>query len=234
MRLDPRTTPNNNFDGFRSSRYTVNDGIRPLLQLDFTPPVTVPNFKMPLPRNVAWLVTTEVGGYDCVGSAQDVAHTGQNYFSVDFSWRNKDANGNQVYGNPNDGANIPIYPAADGVIKDIISSDTDPRFANNGYFVAVAHDPSQTLNTGFSTRYLHFKNPPSVSLGQTVYRDSTVLGYMGNTGKSSGPHLHFGMRYNNDGNSGTNVAYAVMSGWLLKSFQTECSGGRPIRYYTSN
>src|SRR5207237_1287962 len=64
MMLNPQYN-NNNFDFVRSSRYAGNDYLpttgdadRPILQFDFTPPVSVPNFKMPLPQNISWLVTT--------------------------------------------------------------------------------------------------------------------------------------------------------------------------------
>jgi murein DD-endopeptidase MepM/ murein hydrolase activator NlpD len=223
---------NNNFSLWRSSRYS-GDGQRPLLELTFTPPVTVPNFKIPLPRNVSWLVTTEAGGYDCNG-VFNAAHSGTNYFSIDFSWRNKNATGAAVYGSPDAGANIPVTPAADGIVADVISSSSHANFANNGYFVAIAHNSTGSLTSGFSTRYLHLKAAPQVTVGQPVYQGQTVLGYMGNTGASQGAHLHFGVRYNNSGAATTNAMYAVVSGWLLKSFQTECSAGSPVRYYLSS
>ena len=200
---------NNNFDVFHSTLYNdyandpYADSRRPLLQLTFTPPVTVPNFKMPLPRNVGWLVTTEVGGWDCTESGQDSAHTGLNYFSVDFSWRNKNINGNQVYGNPDSGTMIPVTPAADGQVTEV---GNNPNAAD-GYYVVVSHDQGRNVKIGFSTRYLHMKNPPSVIVGTFVTQGTTVLGYMGCTGMlngkptCTGPHLHFGIRYNNDGNA---------------------------------
>jgi murein DD-endopeptidase MepM/ murein hydrolase activator NlpD len=220
-------TQNNNFDVWRSSRYAT-DTYRPILRLTFTS--SAPVFKMPLPRNVSWLVTTEVGGYDCEG-AYDPFHNGLNYFSVDFSWKNKNASGAQVYGDPSGGALIPITPAANGTVAEV--NQTDPTVPN-GYYVVVSHDASGNVNIGYSTRYLHMKLPPLVTVGQVVTQGSTVLGYMGNTGQSHGSHLHFGMRYNNDG-SATNapLSYAVMSGWLMKSFQSECANGTWNRYYMS-
>lgn len=222
LRIDPQLT-NNNFNYFRSSRYTVSDTARPILQLDFTPPVSVPNFLMPLPGQLKWLVTTEVGGWDCIGNPQDIAHDGLNYFSVDYSWKNQSA-GDTPYGQ-ND--NIPIIAAAGGKVVTATFSSA------NGYYVVLDQDGDGNLATGFSTRYLHLKTTPSVSVGQIVVQGD-LLGYMGNTGQSSGIHLHFGTRYSDSGTWDSMGKYAVNNGWLLKSFQTECSAGSPIRYYTSS
>jgi hypothetical protein len=221
-------TQNNNFDVWRSSRY-VSDAYRPILRLTFTS--SAPIFKIPLPRNVAWLVTTELGGWDCKGNFYDQNHDGSNYFSVDFSWKNHDANGAQVYGSPDSGTLIPITPAADGAVVEVNQTNINHP---NGYYVVISHDASRDVRFGYSTRYLHMKLPPLVTVGQSVVQGSTVLGYVGNTGQSSGPHLHFGMRYNNDG-SATNqpLTYAIVSGWLMKSFQSECFNGTWNRYYMS-
>lgn len=227
--------PNDNdgtqkFDRFVSSRST-DDGHRPILRLDFTPPVTVPSFKMPLRGNIRWLVTTEAGGYDCVGNPVDIYHTDStgNYFSVDFSWQNKDANGNQVYGDPNanPAINIPIIAAAGG--KVVAAAHT----TDNGYYAVINHSGGTTESTGFTTRYLHMKSL-NVAQNSDVIQGQ-LLGYMGSEGLgSTGVHLHFGVRYNGSGLSSSYGQYAVVDGWLMKSFQTECSGGVPIRYYTSS
>jgi murein DD-endopeptidase MepM/ murein hydrolase activator NlpD len=222
----------NNFDVWRSSRYAF-DGDRPLIRFTFLS--GAPVFKMPLPRGVSWLVTTEVGGYDCtVNNPKDPAHDGLNYFSVDFSWSNKDANGNPVFTMPTAATStIPITPAADGIVTDV---DGLSLPFDGPHYVVVSHDPSGLQAVGYSTRYLHLHDPPPVIKGQKVFQGSTVLGYMGIAG--TGPHLHFGMRYGDGvsdvGYSSTQpLSYALVSGWLMKSFQTECLNGHPNRFYLS-
>lgn len=231
----PQNT-NNNFNASRSSAYAdyagdpAADGKRPILRLDFTPTL---DLKTPLPGSHAWLVTTEVGGYDCKGDYDqyhdDVPNSQgvmqYNYFSVDFSWRNIPDSGATVYVET---SNIPVVAAGGGTVA------TFPNDPNNGNYVVVTHG-----STGFTTRYLHLKSI-SVSNGATVTQGDT-LGYMGNTGISNGTHLHFGVRYNNSGAKTTpELAKVVMDGWVLKSFQTECvvdsTTGVPTdwkRYYRS-
>ena len=219
LRLDTSAN-NNNFSFFRSSRYAT-DVNRPILQLDFTPPVSVPSFLMPLPGNRKWLVTTEAGGWDCLGN-YDPAHvdgsTPPNYFSIDFTFTGSGYTAN---------SNIPIIASASGKV---VESGYN---AYNGNYISIDHDGDGNLNTGFSTRYLHMRDAPLVAAGATV-QQGDLLGYMGNTGDSHGIHLHFGTRYANSGASNSMVRYVVNNGWLLKSYQTECIGGTWARYYTSN
>lgn len=231
---------NYSLDQFVSSQYPPSyDGARPILQLDFTPTLQL---KMPLPGNHTWLVTTEVGGWDCKGNWYDSAHDNNNYFSIDFSWKNVADSGATIYPDPdpnlnrqNNGVYIPVIAAAGGkVVKATYTSD-------NGYYVVINHSGGTTESTGFTTRYLHLQPPgPTVTEGQTV-QQGDIIGYVGNTGTSNGAHLHFGVRYNNSGYSTVpETTKVVMDGWLLKSFQTECAvngSGVPtnfIRYYRSN
>jgi len=76
----------------------------------------------------------------------------------------------------------PLYAADNGVVT--IAG------WNGGYGVLVE------LNHGnsFVTRYAHFSDIV-VGCGQAVYQGQ-LLGYCGSTGWSTGPHLHFEIRYN--------------------------------------
>lgn len=234
----PNDGVNNQFDYFASSNHT-NDALRPILRLDFAPTLEL---KIPLPGNIRWLVTTEIGGYDCKGE-YDKYHADEtgNYFSIDFSWRNKNDAELQVYPNPDpygnrqdNGIYIPVIAAAGGYVKFARWSDS------NGWYVVIDHDNDGNLATGFQTRYLHLQPPgPTVAEGIIVQQGDT-LGYMGNTGISSGAHLHFGVRYADSGLSTVSaLTKVVMDGWILKSFQTECTvnaSGIPTdwnRYYRS-
>jgi len=75
----------------------------------------------------------------------------------------------------------------------------DPS-ALHGYFAVLDHDGDGNASTGFSTRYLHMKYPLSVNVGQSVAQGDR-LGWMGSTGNSTGDHLHFSVRYNDDGSA---------------------------------
>ncbi len=61
---------------------------------------------------------------------------------------------------------------------------------NGGYgnLVRVRH------GNGYETYYAHF-NAYAVSCGEPVYQGQ-ILGYCGTTGWSTGPHLHYEIRYN--------------------------------------
>lgn len=57
-----------------------------------------------------------------------------------------------------------------------------------GYYVEIDH------GDGFVTQYMHLSKY-IVTVGQEV-KAGELIGYVGNTGVSSAPHLHFGMLYN--------------------------------------
>lgn len=76
----------------------------------------------------------------------------------------------------------PIYSTADGRVS---FTGAGPGYGNN---IIISH------GAGVVTRYAHMKRY-IVKKGQRVKRGELV-GYMGNTGRSTGPHLHYEVRLN--------------------------------------
>src|SRR5437879_3829051 len=74
-----------------------------------------------------------------------------------------------------------VYAAADGVARLVGIDSVNPCF---GQTIIIDHP------NGFSTRYAHL-SALYVAQGANVSRGQ-VIGQSGNTGCSSGPHLHFG------------------------------------------
>ena len=79
---------------------------------------------------------------------------------------------------------VPIYSSGKGrVVR------AEYSLFGYGNLVEVDH------GFGYRTRYAHLKNI-SVSIGDTVARGQ-IIGRLGNTGRSTGPHLHYEVIYRN-------------------------------------
>ncbi|MFW5976158.1 MAG: peptidoglycan DD-metalloendopeptidase family protein [Alkalispirochaetaceae bacterium] len=102
-------------------------------------------------------------------------------FTSGFGMRADPFTGLPRFHNGIDLANIPGTPiraAGSGRVAHIES-----QIGNYGRFVILRHD------SGFQTLYAHLDSF-DVRVGQFVYQGD-VIGRMGNTGRSTGPHLHF-------------------------------------------
>ncbi len=77
----------------------------------------------------------------------------------------------------------PLYAAADGVVVGVDDSDASCRGASYGKWILIKH------TNGLATLYAHMSSF-AVSEGQTV-SSGQKIGLSGNTGYSTGPHLHF-------------------------------------------
>lgn len=89
----------------------------------------------------------------------------------------------------------PIYPIAAGSIHAIYTDDctggnwcqSQGYWCNgNAKIVVVKHNYKSRY---IYSSYVHLSNYANISVGQFVTKD-TVIGYMGTTGCSTGPHLH--------------------------------------------
>ena len=76
----------------------------------------------------------------------------------------------------------PIYASRSGQVT------TAAYGKDAGYYVSINH------GDGFASVYMHMTHY-IVSAGEYV-EQGTVIGYVGSTGASTGPHLHFGISYN--------------------------------------
>jgi murein DD-endopeptidase MepM/ murein hydrolase activator NlpD len=84
----------------------------------------------------------------------------------------------------------PVLAAADGIVLACgLAVPGDPE-QSYGMMVVIAH--TRTI----ATLYAHLENeaaPPPVTPGQLVKRGQ-IVGYIGMTGLTTGPHLHFEVR----------------------------------------
>lgn len=76
----------------------------------------------------------------------------------------------------------PIYASRGGSV-----TQASYQAGGAGYYVSINH------GDGFSSIYMHMTNYV-VSAGQSVTAGQ-LIGYVGSTGVSTGPHLHFGISY---------------------------------------
>ena len=111
---------------------------------------------------------------------------GYYYISSNYGYRwgrlheGCDIAGSNIYGKP-------IVAAADGVV-----SLVDYNAGGYGYYVMVNHGNSGGNN--YVTLYAHMSSQAAY-VGKKVSKGD-VIGYVGSTGRSTGPHLHFEIRVN--------------------------------------
>jgi murein DD-endopeptidase MepM/ murein hydrolase activator NlpD len=96
-----------------------------------------------------------------------------------------------------------VFTTADGVIRYVQSKNK----GDFGRMVIVSHA------LGFETVYAHLKKT-KVKIGDIIYKGDTI-GLSGNSGRSTGPHLHYEIRYA----SRVLNPYRFIK-WDLKNFDT--------------
>lgn len=83
----------------------------------------------------------------------------------------------------------PVYAAEDGTVNWVQTWDGKSTAGNQSYGNAVKIRHADYSGQTLETRYAHLSGYV-VKKGQTV-KEGQLIGYTGNTGKSSGAHLHF-------------------------------------------
>jgi murein DD-endopeptidase MepM/ murein hydrolase activator NlpD len=101
-----------------------------------------------------------------------------------FGWRKDPINGKSAYHQGVDirgRAGSEVLATADGIVKKV-SYDK-----GNGRFVLIDH------GNGFNTKYAHMKKS-LVKKGKIIERGQ-VIGLVGSSGRSTGPHVHYEIHY---------------------------------------
>lgn len=83
----------------------------------------------------------------------------------------------------NVGMGTPIYATADGIV-------TETQFAKSGYGIKIVIDHKEE----YQTLYAHLSKITAKE-GQKVSKGD-LIGYSGNSGQSTGPHLHYEIKKN--------------------------------------
>lgn len=92
-----------------------------------------------------------------------------------------------------------VYAYMDGYVSFVGTPDTSPK---EGYTVRIHHKNPLKDDNGYAhirTQYMHLNSMPLVNKFDKV-NAGDLIGYMGNTGNSTGVHLHFEVRGGTESN----------------------------------
>jgi murein DD-endopeptidase MepM/ murein hydrolase activator NlpD len=109
--------------------------------------------------------------------------TSTNFNSSSYGWRVDPFTGKMAFHEGLDfmaTAGSPIYAAASGIVR---TAEQTPDY---GKLIKIDH------GSGLETRYAH-ASMLKVKVGERV-RKGQLIGLVGSTGRSTGPHLHFEVR----------------------------------------
>ena len=107
----------------------------------------------------------------------------------------------------------PVYATADGIVAKA------ERFSSYGNYIQIEHGGE------LQTRYAHLSGY-AVQEGARVHKGD-LIGYVGSTGRSTGPHLHYEVRVAGVAVDPTPYMTGDMSGGQLALVQGEGGKGGP-------
>lgn len=143
-------------------------------------------------------------GYGGDGEFEKPLHNDKAYIAFPFGYSKQYQSGNVFHMGVDYNGILegePVYPTAAGrVIKTVFKyTDFDKGLINErGILVDTANYVMIDHGSGITSFYLHLQheNNPQIREGDWV-NTNTVIGKVGNTGNSTGAHLHFEVRKNN-------------------------------------
>lgn len=196
--------------------------------------VSQPGLRLPLPGGKHWLLSTEAGtpvptnvcpsglGGKFYGGGYDCLHSGNSKYALDF------VDNNQEEGHLS-AVDVDILAAGDGTV-DTVTINPGQHIGCNcfGNFVVIKHA------NNFATTYGHLKDGSiTVSQGQQVTQGQRIA-VMGTSGDSTGIHIHFETRYNNQGATQPTVLdQAVLDGTRIIDYKVGTTT-MPTYYLSTN
>jgi len=103
-------------------------------------------------------------------------HSGENQYALDFDLK----------------AGTPVHAARGGVVAEVKTDSSvggiGPEFDQKGNYILIAHADGSFGN------YVHLQRHGSRVRPGDIVDAGDLIGYSGNTGRTSGPHLHFDVR----------------------------------------
>lgn len=151
-------------------------------EISYVDPISKETLKAPVSKiiNIGTKYVPHVGSTSSWGWPTDSGYTFSSYYGYrSYIYGSSWHSGVDIAGT---GYGSRIYAANNGII-------TTRGWSNSyGWYIIIDH------NNGYYSLYAHMSRfDNTYSLGSTVSRGS-VIGYVGSTGDSTGPHLHFEIR----------------------------------------
>lgn len=151
-------------------------------EISYVDPVDKQTIKSSVPKiiNIGTKYVPNVGSTGSWGWPTNSGYTISSYYGYrSFGGYREFHNALDIAGT---GYGSPIYAANNGVIE------TKTYHYSYGNYIMINH------NNGYYSVYAHMSSfAKNVSVGSTVSRGQ-IIGYVGSTGRASGPHLHFEIR----------------------------------------
>ena len=110
------------------------------------------------------------------GFSGNFSHFGENEYAVDFEMPE----------------GTPIYAARGGIVAEVKEDSrvggASASYSDDANYILVMHDDGSFAN------YVHLRPGGAIVEPGDRVLEADLIGYSGNTGRSSGPHLHFDVR----------------------------------------